>query len=85
MSIQQGNNDSFVDNLSESGASQSSTSGTTGGSSGAIGSGKGKEGSTTIETYQTTSTANTPGAKQSDSFTGPIPHTQTQKNKSDNK
>ena len=46
---------------------------------------KGKEGSTTIGTLDTSSTANTPGAKQSDSFTGAIPNTQTEKNKSENK
>ena len=74
-----------MDSLSEYRASQLSTSGTTGTSSGAIGSGKGKEESTTIGTYHTGSTANTPGAKQSDSFSGAIPNTQTQKNKSDNK
>ena len=74
-----------MDNLSESGASQSSTSRIIGGSSGAIGSGKRKDGSTPIDTYDTSSTVNAPGAKQVDSFTDGITDTQTQKNKNDNK
>ncbi|CAF1044287.1 unnamed protein product [Rotaria sordida] len=82
MSTQHRNNDSSLNNLSEPGASQSSTSGTTGGSTGAFDSGKGKEGSTPIGTYDTSSTHNTPGAQQIDSYSGAIPNTQTQKNKS---
>ena len=50
-------------------------------SSGGIGSNKGKDGSTPIGTYDTSSSHNTPGAKQSDSFSGGIPNTQTDKNK----
>lgn len=80
MSTQQHKNNSSLNNLSESGASQSSTSGTTGGSSGGIGSGKGKDGSTPIGTYDTSSSHNTSGAKQVDSFSAGIPGTQTDKN-----
>lgn len=85
MSTQQRNNDSSLDNLSESDSNKSSTNGTTGGSSGAIGSGREQEGSSPIGTYDTSSRHNTPGAKQSDSFSGRILGTQTDKNNKSNK
>lgn len=81
MATTQRNNDSSLDNLAEAGASQSSTSGTTGGSTGAHGRGKGKDGSSPIGTYVTGSTANMKSGEQSDSFSGAIPGTQTDKNK----
>lgn len=84
MSSQHTNKDSSLNNLSESGASDSVTSGITGGSSGASGSGKGKESSSPIGTYQSSSNSNTSGEKQVDSMTEPIPGTKTSQNKNKN-